>query len=231
LTQSKKTERLSFKLTQALLYVFWYIPGYILCLIVFRLLSKTRVYDKPAFGLHRGYLLVANHQSALDAWFVGHFCFPRPVWFPAKSELFDIPIVKHVIAGWRAFPVKRKSHDFQAMSFTSELLERYIVLIHPEGTRNPTRQLKPGKLGVGKIIHDAQCTVIPVYFEGMDRLLPKGRIFPFFSQELTIIFGQPIDLSHLYQRESSIEVSQAIVDTVMENIAVLQTELVQKLKA
>lgn len=193
-------------------------------------MNRTTVYDKPTLRYDHGYLLVSNHQSSLDSWFVGHTCFPRPVWFPAKSELFQIPIARHVIAGWRAFPVKRGMHDYEAMAFTAALLQKYIVLIHPEGTRNPGRELKPGKPGVGKIIHDARCTVIPVYFEGMDKLLPRGRIMPSWGNHVPIIFGEPIDFSDLFPLESSLQISEAIVARVMQSISELQRVLIAHLE-
>jgi 1-acyl-sn-glycerol-3-phosphate acyltransferase len=211
-----------FRLKQFFLYILWYIPGYLLCVLVLRIMNKTVVYGRPPAFRRGGCMLVSNHQTALDSWFVGHTCFPRPVWFPAKSELFSIPVVKWMIAGWRAFPVKRGAHDFEAMDYTVKLVRTYLVLVHPEGTRNPTRNLLPGKVGVGKVIHDARCPVIPVYFEGMTEMLPKGAFFPRIGCRIPIIFGDPIDLEDLFARESSKEVSRLIVDRVMEKIREVQ---------
>lgn len=118
--------------------------------------------------------------------------------------------------------MKRGSHDYQAMDYMVKLLSRYLVLIHPEGTRNPTRVLQPGKVGVGKVIHEAQCKVVPVYFEGMDHFLPKGRMFPCFFQKLKIIFGDPVRLDDLLVLENSRETSRLIIDRVMESIAAEQ---------
>jgi len=90
------------------------------------------------------------------------------------------------------------------------------LVIAPEGRRSTDGQLLPGRPGVGKIIHDAKPRkVIPVALIGVGQILPKGHIIPKIGKKTTVIYGRPLDLVKYYRQESSMELSQQIVDAVM----------------
>ncbi len=52
-------------------------------------------------------LLAANHLSIFDTLLIPWVNIAKVqlevVWAPAKAELFDIPIINHIIASWGAF--------------------------------------------------------------------------------------------------------------------------------
>lgn len=209
---------------ESIRYVLWYLPGYLLCLLVFRVLNRTTVTGKNRVPRWGGMLLLSNHLSSLDSWFIGHCMFPRPVFFPAKSELFSNPFVAAMIRGWRAFPVKRGAHDFESMKMIAELSQNYIVALHPTGTRSRDGSIGEGRKGAGRVVYLARTTVIPVYIEGMDRIIPIGKKFPRFFQRLRIAFGSPISLEEFYNQEDTPENSQAIVDRIIAAISALKQE-------
>ena len=49
---------------------------------------------------------------------------PRPVNFMAKEELFKIPILKSLLPGVNAFPVKRGLSDRDALRKALKLIKR-----------------------------------------------------------------------------------------------------------
>jgi len=55
-------------------------------------------------------IVASNHISFLDPVVVG-CVFERQISFIAKEELFHIPILRAIIKGLHAFPVKRGSGD------------------------------------------------------------------------------------------------------------------------
>lgn len=172
----------------------------------------------------RGVMLVYNHISAIDPFVIAvtsmPFFSPVPWRAPAKEELFDIPVVRNIIATWGGFPVKRGKRDLEAIKKMAAMLQDSVVVIAPEGTRSTDGALRRGKAGVGKIIYDARPRkVIPVKVQGADAVLPKGRIFPSVGRKMTITYGPPIDLHFYYRLPESVETSQQIVDAVMEKIS------------
>ena len=60
--------------------------------------------------------------------------------------------------------------------------------------------------------------VIPVAIEGMQRVLPIGKMIPRIGKRICITYGKPIDLSDLFEREPTRETAQLVVDRVMELI-------------
>lgn len=210
---------------EAVLYVVWYLPGYLLCLLVFRVLNRTTVIGRELVPRRGGMLLMGNHLSSLDSWFIGHCLFPRPVFYPAKAELFRNPIIALLIRGWRAFPVERGKQDIATMEAIAGLARAFIVALHPTGTRSRDGSIGSGKKGAGRVAYLARTTVIPVYITGMEQVIPIGRKFPRFGKRLAIVFGAPLKLDEYYRRADTPENSQQLVNVIVAAISDLRQVL------
>src|SRR6266513_6276822 len=69
-----------------------------------------------------GFVLAANHTSNFDPWALGVPLLPRrQLRFMAKSELFN-PILKPILLGGGAFPVRRGEADLEAIRRAVELV-------------------------------------------------------------------------------------------------------------
>jgi len=211
------------KILNFLLYIFWYLPGIFLCFIVFRLLNRTKIKGKENIPKKGGMLIMANHVSALDSWLIGYIFFPRPVFFPAKAELFRNPLLSILLRGWRAFPVVRGRYNVAVMEKIVELAKDNIVVLHPEGTRSLNGEIGQGRRGVGKIIYESSSPVIPICTIGMEKFLPVGKRFPSFFKSLKIIIGRSIDFSRYKSLKPSKEIYKIIVDNLMDEIKKLKT--------
>lgn len=206
----------------------WHLLGLSFWHFVFKWVNQVEVFGEeniPKRG-EEGVMLLYNHISAIDPFLVGATSMPffSPVWWraPAKEELFDIPIVREILASWGAFPVRRGKRDLDAIRKMVEMLSHSVVVIAPEGKRSTDGRLQLGRAGVGKILYDARPRkVIPVRVRGVDRILPKGKILPRIGIKTTITYGPPIDLSPYYSFPDSVETSQQIVDIIMQEIAKL----------
>ena len=87
-------------------------------------------------------ILAANHRSFLDPFVIG-CCLPRPIYFVAKQELFENPLLGWFLNCMGAFPVRRGESDEESVETALALLERgEAVVIFPEGTR-----IRAGSLG------------------------------------------------------------------------------------
>lgn len=69
---------------------------------------------------------------------------------------------------------------------------RGILHIYPEGTRSRTGKIGEPKPGIGKIICETGAPVVPVYYQGLEKLLPIGTKFPKFGKDVVISIGKPI---------------------------------------
>ena len=94
---------------------------------------RFEVIGAEKFPKEGGILLCSNHIDALDPPVVG-INTPRPVNFMAKEELFKIPILKSLLPGVNAFPVKRGLSDRDALRKALKLLkDGEVVGLIPRG--------------------------------------------------------------------------------------------------
>ncbi len=137
------------------------------------------------------FIVASNHRSHLDPP-VLNSVFPEPLHFLAKEELFRNPMMGFILRHARAIPVRRGSGDVEVLELSLELLHRGCsVCIFPEGTRaKPGEFLKP-KLGVGLLALKSKAKVLPVYIDGTDRVLPKGKSFPSLGHPIRVVVGKP----------------------------------------
>ena len=98
-----------------------------------------------------------------------------PLLSRAGQLVFLAPDGIASFAGWGWIPMKTERWDHKAFGSAVELLKAgKAVVIFPEGTRTPDGMLQPGKPGIGRLVDQAQCPVVPVYLKGTYQVLPMG---------------------------------------------------------
>jgi 1-acyl-sn-glycerol-3-phosphate acyltransferase len=210
----------------------WHAAGLVFWIAIFKLLNRVQVFGREHIP-KRGdahVLILSNHISSIDPFLIGITAMPffSPIWWraPAKAELFEIPLIKNILASWGAIPVRRGQRDLKSVRRLVQMLSRSVIVAFPEGRRSLNGQLLPGRAGMGKVIYDSRPQkVIPVYIHGTNEILPKGRILPRLFKTVTIIYGPPLNLSAFYRMDGSAEVSQKIIDEVMRGIGRLRDQL------
>lgn len=156
---------------------------------VFRL-QATGIENVPEGGS----VLAANHTSNFDPWPLGFPLWPgRQLFFMGKAELFN-PVLKPILVGGGAFPVRRGENDVQAIETAVRLCrEGKIVAMFPEGTRRQKGLRKKfasrPRNGSARIALAAGVPLVPAAIKGTDRLLSLGR--------LKVAYGPPIPLDDL----------------------------------
>lgn len=136
-------------------------------------------------------LIVANHASDFDPPLLAvTVC--RPVSYMAKEELFRVPILKHAIRLYGAYPVKRGSADRSALRAAIAQLENgWAVGIFLTGTRTPNGRISDAKLGAALIAAKTQTPLLPVSLWGTDQIISKGSPIP-RAVPVTIRIAPPI---------------------------------------
>ena len=161
--------------------------------VLVNLLSRPRVYGIEHIPRAGPLLIAANHSSYLDPIYVGATA-PRDVFYMAKRSLFVGPLPPL----WRAvhaFPVERGAPDIGALRAAMRLLKRgKAVLMFPEGSRSAGRDTTDARKGVGFLSTRTAAPVLPIYMEGVDRVLGRGQRW-FRRSQVDIYIGSPLFFS------------------------------------
>ena len=121
--------------------------------------------------------------------------------------------------GWIPLRIGRLDRDAFSKA-VSLIKEGKPVAIFPEGGRTMTGALKPGKPGIGVIVAQTGCQVVPAYIRGTFAVLPPGAKWPGFHP-VTVAFGTPIDFSADAAQLEGKAFYQHVSRTVMGKIAEL----------
>ncbi|WP_017755602.1 lysophospholipid acyltransferase family protein [Calidifontibacillus oryziterrae] len=185
-----------------------YTIGKSLCSIYYKSLYKVEVIGTENIPKEGGVLLCSNHISNNDPPLVGVTC-PRDISFMAKDELFNIPVLKTILRGIRAFPVKRGMSDRGALKKGLSLLKEGRVLgLFPEGTRSKTGEVGQGLAGAGFFALRSNAIIVPCAIIG-----PYKRF-----TRIKVIYGEPLDFEPIRAHKAS---PQEATDIIMNSIAEL----------
>jgi 1-acyl-sn-glycerol-3-phosphate acyltransferase len=189
-------------------------------------------------------IVVANHRSFFDLYvttaeLVAHGL-PHRILFPVRSGFFyDHPLgpfVNGVMSFFAMYPPifrdrKRAALNLASLDETAALLRRggFFVGLHPEGTRKKDGDpytFLPAQSGVGRIIHKARCTVVPVFVNGLLNDLTKQVTTGIArrGQPIHIVFGAPVALDSLLALPGSPKTYKRIAESCLQAIGELGRE-------
>ncbi|WP_031158593.1 lysophospholipid acyltransferase family protein [Streptosporangium roseum] len=180
-----------------------------------------------------GIILVTNHLSWLDPILLSHYLYSNGRWptILAKSGLFSVPLLGHMVRSLMAIPVYRGSAEAIRSLRESErrLADGACVLFYPEGTctRDPRFWPMEGKTGAARLALATGAPVIPVAHWGAQEILPYGskkpRLFP--RKTFSVLTGPPVDLSKYAGQELHADVLREATVDIMAAITALLAEL------
>lgn len=199
----------------------YWILKYVLLGPVLRAVYRTRVTGRQNIPEHGPVVIVGNHLSVIDSFFMPLYV-KRRVNFLAKSEYFT----GKGVAGWltRVFmhatgqiPIDRsggKASEASLNTGLSVLGRGDVLALYPEGTRSPDGRLYRGRTGVARMILEARCPVVPAVMVGSREMMPIGAKIP-KRTPLEIHFGEPLDFSRFAGMDGDRFVLRAITDQIM----------------
>jgi len=198
--------------SSALYWLLW-----ILARIIGRICFRYRVVGTvPRRG---GLLVAANHASYVDIPLLG--CgITRRAWYLGRSDLFVVGL-KGILQwlGW--IPLRLGKLDRKAFDRAIALIKQgRVVVIFPEGGRTLTGQLLEAKPGLGMIVAQTGCSVVPAYLKGTFDVLPPGATWPRL-RPVTLRFGEPLTFSPPAGEGETKRFYQQVSQTVIERIAAL----------
>jgi 1-acyl-sn-glycerol-3-phosphate acyltransferase len=167
-----------------------------------------------------GFIVAANHASYLDIPLLG--CgMRRRAWYLGRSDLFPVPGMKAICQwlGWIPLRIGRLDRD--AFSKAVALIkEGKVVVIFPEGRRSLDGRLQSPKSGIGMIVAQTGCPVVPAYVKGTFDVLPSGAMWPHFHP-VTVFYGEALTFPWDGDGRDAKQYYQEVSHTVMERIASL----------
>ena len=150
----------------------------------------------------RSYVVVSNHQAALDI--PAHFvAMPVPVRFLAKKELFGVPILGTALRAIGIVEVDRQAgatvHG-QINAQSADVMGRGdSILVFAEGTRFRDGAVHAFKRGAFSIAIDSGLPILPVMVHGGHLAWPRRR--PIFGGPMSIAISAPIETSGLTRKD------------------------------
>lgn len=121
---------------------------------------RSRIKNLECIPKEEPFLLLPNHASMLDPFWVG-VPVPRGVRSMASASLLRIPVVGAFLKMCGCFPKMKYTRDKGAMENMQRYYdEGYAILIFPEGNRcwnGETQVIGPG---IGRLIKRMQCQVV-----------------------------------------------------------------------
>ncbi len=189
--------------------------------LLFRLLGglffRFRTEGEQSFPKTGGVIVAANHASFFDIPLLA-CAIRRRVVFLGRANLFPNRFLSWILQSLGWIPLKTNRLDRKAFGMALDHLKAGTpVVIFPEGTRTEDGQLQPGRPGVGYLVEESQCQVIPAYISGTFKVLPMKakwpRLFPVsvsFGKSICFPRSDATNKKHHYEK---------IGQSVMEDIA------------
>jgi len=172
----------------------------------------------------RGYVVVANHESAADPFLLTRL--PWDMRWVAKDELFRLPLAGWILRAGGLIPIRRgRGGSMRAMleACRNTLRDGLPVMLFPEGTRSPDGELLPFKDGAFELAIEAGVPVVPVALAGTRDCRPKGSLwFGWATAKARVL--QPFDTAGLTLADAP-ALREAVRDRIAAEVADLRREL------
>ena len=135
-------------------------------------------------------LIASNHTSYLDIPLLG--CgIPRRVWYMGGTICLTIPLLNGLLQALGWIPLRIGRLDREAFGKAVSLVQEGKAVAISRRGRTMTGALKPGKPGIGVIVSQTGCRVIPAHIGGTFDVLPPGATWPRFRR-VTVSYGAPL---------------------------------------
>src|SRR5262245_4575642 len=205
--------RSHFSLFQWLLWV----TAFLLC----KLLWRTRWAGPLPVVDGQGAVIVCNHRSSVDPFFVQTATIRKTHWLVAR-EYCEHPALCWFLSACEVIPTRRAGIDTAATKAAIRIASRGgLVGMLPEGRINMTPDfMLPVRPGAALVALKARVPVVPCYIEGSPY---RGHVAsPFFLPARVMVhFGPSIDLSDFYGREQEDGVLADAMDRILKSLAAL----------
>lgn len=137
-------------------------------MIPYYLFLRMDLYDtkkkKYREKLRGGALILANHSSFLDPFYIGCAFRHRRMYFMTADVVMKHPIVRILLTGMGCVSINRESYDIQAIKkITALAKDGQTVAIFPQGSVHRDNDMQEIKNGAILIAIQAGVPLVPIY--------------------------------------------------------------------
>jgi 1-acyl-sn-glycerol-3-phosphate acyltransferase len=143
------------------------------------------------------YVIISNHQSLLDILLINCLRF-RFKWI-SKIENINLPFLGWYLRMAGYITIDRGNEESKAEMLEKSLgcLNRGIsIMLFPEGTRSPDREIRLFKRGAFQLALEAKVPVLPILIDGTGGILPKHGLIFNIGHHITIRVLEPVMPEH-----------------------------------
>lgn len=175
----------------------------IIGLAILRMIYRIRPVGISHIPADGGVLLLPNHLSFADAFFLSAAC-PRPVRFVMDEEFTQNPWINRFAKLFDTVAISTKNLRHAIQTAANALQAGDVLCVFPEGQLSRTGPPCKIQRGFKWIAQEAKCPAIPVWLDGV-----WGSVFSFeggrffhklphaYPLRLTVAFGPPLDPAQL----------------------------------
>ena len=143
---------------------------------------------------NRPYLIIMNHQTGFDQFFVG-VCFNRPVYYIATEDIFSMGWASKLISWLVApIPIKKQMTDLQAVMTCARVAkEGGTIALAPEGNRTYSGKTVSMNPAIAKLVRTIKLPLAIFRIEGGYGVQPrwsdvirKGKMRAYVSKVIEV---------------------------------------------
>ena len=173
--------------------------------VLLRIFWLLKVKGKNNLPYNKPFIICPNHSSYLDGFAVAAsvgLSHELNLFFLGYSGYFQAPLIQWAVKIARLIAIDPAVNLTDAMQASAFILKNNKSLcIFPEGERSFDGGIKDFKKGVGILIAETDCLIVPCFISGSYQAWPRGQRLPKCSA-LTVIFGKPCTQEELKEAGS-----------------------------
>ena len=175
--------------------------------VIFHTIMPVRYHHRERLNGERPYVMIANHNHALDPVPMAMAVKHDQLVFLGKKELGKKPWIRRLLTRLHVILVDRHNVDMEAMRACMKAIKmKKILLIFPEGTRHHEGQMEQIEAGTALIAMRSKAPVVPIYF---DRKMSPFRI-------TNLYVGEPIPYDDLLAEGINAETCEKMNERMRE---------------
>ena len=146
--------------------------------IVFHTLMPVRCHGREKLDAEAPYIVIANHQHALEPVAMAMYIRKRQIVFLAKKELGKHKLFEQFLVRAHCIMVDRHHTDMTAMRNCMKAIKmKKILLIFPEGTRHHEGQMEQIESGTSLIAMRSKAPIVPIYIDRKLRFFKRTHMY------------------------------------------------------
>jgi len=187
--------------------------------IIFHTVMPVRFHHRERLQQQPPYVMIANHNHALDPVAMAMGVPHEQVVFLGKKELGTNALIRRFLTRMHCILVDRHHVDMDAMRQCMKAIRlKKILLIFPEGTRHHPGQMEQIETGTSLIAMRSGAAIIPVYFASKLKLFRVTHLY----------VGEAIPYDDLLEKGINAETCEQMNERIRETYRKMIREVSEK---